>query len=284
MSIFSDIFGAATGGIGSVALDTVGGLAEGLFPKIFGLGGSESGSITQGLQDTAKLAPSLTEASMYNAAGYTGGDVKNTFARQLDSLGNSGAARLSAANMRGLGDQALSGVNTQFENSRQQAGQVQGNIRRDAMNVLRSGGASPASISASLSSLADANRQTTSALYGQAAQNYGNALNFAGNQQAGAANLLGQDLASRNQIYVKPYEAQINQGISGLAGQVAGMSQAAAKSQDALVTKPWAGLAHGLGQLGGGYRAQFFDNNDQQPQESAPYDPSRYYQYYGPGF
>lgn len=267
MSIFSDIFGAATGGLGSVALDTIGGLAEGLFPKMFGAGGSQSEAISQSLRDTANLAPSLTESSMYNAAGYTGGDVRNTFGRQLDSLGNSGQARLAAANLRGLGTQALSNVGTQFENSRQAAQQVQGDMRRDAMSALRSGGASPAAIGATLSGLSDANRQTSSALYGQAAQQYGNALNTAASAQAQASNILGSDLASRNQIYVKPFEAQINQGITALAGDIAGQQASAAASQDALVTAPWAGLATGLGQLGAGYRAQYFDANDQSPMD-----------------
>ena len=267
MSIFSTIFGAATGGLGSVALDTVGGLAAGYLPKIFGLdsGANASQGLSQGIRDVTASAPSLTQASMYNAAGYTGSDVQNTFGRQLDSLQNSVQARQAATAMRNLGSQALSNVGTQYSNARSQANQAMGDVRRNLMGALSAGGASPAAMAASIGRFGDAGRQTASALYGEAGNQYMNALGLAGNMQGQAQNILGQDLALRNQIYVDPYRAQLNQGVAGLAGDIAQAQSQIGMQKDHLVTQPWAGLASGLGDLGSRYRVQYFNENNQQP-------------------
>ncbi len=217
----------------------------GLTPDVASSTGTQS--ISQGLQMAQQAAPGLTQAAMYNQAGQTGADVGQTFQRKLDQLGQSSQAINTANRMRSLGGQGISNALSQFGSSQTQAAQQAGALRRSLTGAMA--GRSPASIAGAMGSLGQGVQQGATQALAQGQQSYGQATGLAGSLTGQAQNVLGQDLALRNQIYVDPYKAQVNQGIMGMPGQFA---RNISGSVEQARTNPLAGFASGLGMWGSG--------------------------------
>ena len=210
-------------------------------------------SMTNAVNDVIGQAPGLMNASMYNAAGQVGGDaVRSGFGNALSSLQNSAAAISDANAMRDMATRQLSALGSQASLSRQMAENQVGNMRRDTMNQLRASGASPAAMAAVAGKLGAGAQGSATGLLGAYGQAMNQATAQAGSLRSQASNLLGQDLASRNAIFVDPYKAQMNQGITSLAGQLGTQAANNAYSEQQNFNNPLAGLAGGLGMGGAG--------------------------------
>ena len=240
------IGGMAGGGIlGSLGWGL--GEALGLTPDVRGSVGTQS--IEQALGMVQQAGPGLTQAAMYNPAGQTGANVGQTFQRKLDQLGQSGQAINTANRMRSLGGQGVSTALSQFGSSQTQAAQQAGALRRSLMSSLSGSGASPAAMAGVAGTLGQGVQQGATQALAQGQQAYGRAIGQAGQLTGQAQNVLDQNLALRNQIYVDPYKAQINQGLMNLPGQFA---RSISSSVEQARTNPLAGLAGGLGMWGSG--------------------------------
>lgn len=248
--LFGSLLSTGLGGI----LDAVGGS---LGTSLFDTGGSSTEAGMQSLRDMQQIAPGLTEAAMFNAAGQTGAETGLGFRKALDALAPSSVATSTANSLRAMGSQAMSGLSEQFANAARQSQMASGNIRRDMMNRLGASGASPAAMTAAAVALGRANTAGKAALLGQTGGQLQSALGLSANLMNQAQQTLNSDLALRNQIYVDPYKAQVNGGIMGLGNTMAQMGSS--NQREAIVNNPLAGLGTAMGAYGGGLMTQLFD-------------------------
>jgi len=183
-----------------------------------------------GLDAALGAAPALTQASMYNEAGQTGPAVRQGFETALGGLTNSMSAIASANAQNAAGDRALSNVGTTTSIARQVAENNLRNARTNITDTARLSGMPASALTAAASAAGRSGAQGALALGGQSTAAAAQANQMAAQGAAGAQNTLGQDLSLRNQIYVDPYKAQLNQGVAGLAGKLAGDSSSSMQS------------------------------------------------------
>jgi hypothetical protein len=116
------------------------------------------------------------------------------------------------------------------------------------MGDLRASGATPAAKAAAASQLIGSQGQGMMGLLANAGQQYQSAIANAANMTNAQQDIMQKDITNRYGMYVDPYKAQLNQGISSLAA--AQGSEAVQSARQNAVANPMAGLASGLGQSG----------------------------------
>lgn len=256
------MLGALLGGLGSQLSGGILGSLGTQFNKL--LGGSGTGAGGGTMQDQIGYANQLMGmgiqnnradvlSRMTNAAGQQGAQVGASHKMALDSLGQSANATRDANAMRSMGNLGLQNANTTANAALTQGQLGLGNMRKQMVEMGGQIG-SPAAIAAMAGQLgAGAVGQGINAL-GQASQAYGQANQSAMQGRGQANSMLQGDLSNRNQIYVKPYEAQVSGGslANSALGQLGGMSSSANQSAqlDYALNNPLAGLSAGLGDIG----------------------------------
>lgn len=246
------MLGSLLMGLGGQALGGVAGaLGNKMSEWISGESSSEAQTnlMNQLMQQGTQNNRSDVLSRMFNAAGQQGSQVGASHKMALDSLGQSTGALRDANALRSQADQMLSNANQQASATQMTTQNSLGNMRRDAMDAMR-GTASPAAMAGALGKMGQGAAQAGSQMYAQNMQALNQAGAQAGGMRSAATEMLAKDLANRNQIYVKPYEAQVSGG--SLADTAANQygSVSSSVSRDMVANNPLAGIASGLGQLG----------------------------------
>jgi len=255
--------GVATGGLGGIVGSLGLGLGRQLFGDMFDTTAKSQeqtlSGLQQGAQQAIQMAPGMTKASMYSAAGTAGPDVAQQYRDRSMSLGQSAGAMKAMADLDASKKSMLGQAGQQGRLAQMLAERQGGQLRRDAIGSMRAMGGSPAAMSGIVG-------QITQGQQGGLLQNLANA----GQQQMGAtqaaAGMTGQqqgiaqqDIMNRYQRLVRPWEAQLNAGIPALAGTMGG-SMAGAVNQDKAAPNIFGGFAEALGQTGGGIIGGQFPN------------------------
>lgn len=167
------------------------------------LGGMALSGLAGGL--SASSAPKIdTQKAAQGAFSNQFGEIGDVAARRaqdaFSNLHNTAGARLSANNLNMLGSSALGGVQSTTDAASQAALMNYGNTRRNAFDMAKYSGGSPAAIAGISSKLGEANTQTTSALAGQGSDALNRALGVAGNSYSQAQNVLQNDLGQQLSI------------------------------------------------------------------------------------
>lgn len=263
----ADAWGAGLNTLGFLGLgglvDTAGSLlGDKLTDWISGGSGTDSGggaavdAARKAMWDILNNASGITQNSMYNAAGQTGPNVGATYALKADQLTNTAKALDSYNRQLGAADQMLQSTNRNTSLAQQLMGQQMGNMRTGMLNQSAAAGASPAAMAAIAARMGQMAGQGSTQLLGQAGQQHIAALGAAGDMARNAYGTLASDRALGYELGVKPYEAQINQGITGLAGSAGSVAAQANLGQQELEEmmkmqlNPLSGLAKGFGGLG----------------------------------
>ena len=213
------------------------------------IGGQIGGQTADVMRQGLGVMPQTTQASMFSAAGQTGANVQRTFQQQLDQLGQSAGAVRTASELRGRGEQAVSGASGLNELARQQQAMAMGSRRRGLLGLAGAGGASGSALRALSSNMGANSAQGALALQAQGAQNMNQAQNVASRNAMGAQNVLSQDLQQRNQLFVDPFKAQVNaSAVSPFTQAVGGLGS----GMQTTINNPLSGLGQGLGVLAGG--------------------------------
>ena len=166
-------------------------------------GGALLSGLAGGL--SAASAPKInTAAAAKGAFSNQFGEIGDVAARRaqgaFENLHNTAGARLSANNLNSLGSAALGGVQSTSDAASQAALMNYGNTRRNAFDMAKLGGGSPAAIAGIASKLSEANTQTTSALAGQGSDALNRAIGVASNNYSQAQNVLQNDLGQQLSI------------------------------------------------------------------------------------
>lgn len=213
-------------------------------PLLLGLGGLAASGLAGALSaaSTPKIdAQKAARGAFSNQFGEIGDVAARRAQSAFDNLGNTAGARLAANNLNSLGAAALGGVQSTSDAAAQTALMNYGNTRRNAFDMAKLSGGSPAAIAGIASKLGEANTQTTSALAGQGSDAVNRAIGVAGNNYSQAQNVLQNDLGQ-----------QLSIAHEQLADFNPAMMQAALAQQQ----QPTAlqglgqGLATGLGSIG----------------------------------
>mgnify|MGYP001596771643 CR=1 FL=1 len=238
---------------GSLIAPGIGGLIGNLGQSLLQTGGAAGQSAASAADALAKNAPWRTKQNMFNAAGQSGPQVEQGFKTALDSLQNSAGAINAASDANQAADTLASSVGTNTNIARTQQNNATRAMRNELSGALRGAGANPAAMVAGFGKLGEASSQGSLALLGQAGQQAQAAAAQGGAMRLQAQNTLDQNLANRNQIYVDPYKAQVNNtgAEAGVAAQAAGDTQ---------VYSPFQGVASILGKAGSGLLENVFSN------------------------
>lgn len=186
-------------------------------------------------------AQKAAEGAFSNQFGEVGGVAARRAQSAFDNLGNTAAAWLTSNNLNSLGSAALGGVQSTSDAAAQAALMNYGNTRRNAFDMAKLSGGSPAAIAGIASKLGEANTQTTSALAGQGSDALNRAIGVASNNYSQAQNVLQNDMGQ-----------QLSIAHEQLADFNPAMMQAALaqQQQPSALQGLGQGLATGLGSLG----------------------------------
>jgi hypothetical protein len=233
-----------------VALPGIGGVIGGLLPSVMGEGGSKLTAAAG--SDLFKQAEKMSVANLYNPAGRTGAAARQSFDTALSGLTNSAEARKAYSAQNALAGQMLAGQQAAMNATNRNAQNVAGAQTRQLTDIARNqsiGGGGLAALARTIGQNTDNTLLSANAQNAQAAQA----------ATAGAANIMGQaaqglsqDLATRNDIFVKPFYSQS----SGMGNQA--MSQLQQQQQQAIMQQPLYGLGTALGGVGRGLAVSAF--------------------------
>ena len=250
--------GSAAMGVGSMGAGSViGGLGAYLGKKwagdMFDNTAKNQSQTLQGLEQGANLAtrmaPGMTKASMYSAAGTAGPDVRQQYRDREMSLTSSAGAMKALADLDASKKGMLSQSGQQGRLAQMLAERQAGKLGRDTMGTVRAMGGSPASVASIGGQMAQGQQSGLLANLANASQMQQQALGNAANLTSQQEGIRTNDLNQRYNMYVKPYEAQVNGGIASLANTYGG-SMADGTDLTKSGVNPFEGLASGLGQLG----------------------------------
>lgn len=200
----------------------------------------------------------LTGAGMYNAMGGTGkGEVQAAAELALGNLTPGATAISDAGRMRRAATDMMGTATRQGVSAMRAAGREAGNLRQDITNALALQNANPAAIAASAGKINQATGGTLADTFSRAMSTKQQALGQASSTYGAASQLMDQARNSRFQTDVVPYMAQVNQGVTGLAGALApalgtSAGESAQRSEEQFRTNPLSGLASVMGQATGG--------------------------------
>lgn len=171
-------------------------------PLMF-LGGAVFNGLAGGLSAASapKLDPSKAARGAFTNSFGEVGDVAARRAQDAyDNLGNTAGARLAANNLNMAGASALGGVQSTTDAAAQAALMNYGNTRRNAFDMAKYSGGSPAAIAGIASKLGDQNSQTVSTLAGQGSDATARALGIASQNYGQAQSVLQGDLSQQHSI------------------------------------------------------------------------------------
>lgn len=199
----------------------------------------------------AGKAPQLLGDTLSNAAGQIGQEARIGHEKAIGGLTNSAQAMAAANRLRSLGDKSLGAASSAADASRAASERGLSAALNNVKNVMSARGGPLAAVSRTASNMGQGAASSLMGAVSNSANQYNNALGLASRNTAQASGILNQDLANRNQIFVKPYETQTNQAALTAATNMAakGGESAQTASQQNL-TNPLSGLAGGLGFLG----------------------------------
>lgn len=230
--------GLATGGIGG----WLGSLGLKFFTD------SSSNTMKNANQGFLQDAEKFQLANMYNAAGRTGSAVQQSFDKQFNKLQNSAEAVNSYNAQNQTAGKLLSSAQSSMNSVSQNAQRAMGSQTSGMLDILKQQGASPAAMMAAANRIGDNTSQALGSqaqMQNQAAQS---AAGQAGQLYGAAPQTLNQDIATRYNVQVKPFEAQSSGLGSQMVQSIPGSMQSTASQQS--MANPMAGLAQGLGYYG----------------------------------
>lgn len=228
-----------------VALPGIGGIIGTLGKNILGEGGSTSQTVGNDLAaQAAKFAP----LNLYNAAGRTGEAARSSFDTALSGLTNSAEARKSYNMQNALAGQLLAGQQAAMNATNRNAQNVAGAQTRSLADIARSQGMGAGAVAQVARNIGAGADNTLLAANQQNAQSANQAIGQAGSMIGNASQGLAQDLATRNDIFVRPFYSQSSGMGSQALGLYGGMKQAA--DQQKIIENPLFGLGGALGGLG----------------------------------
>lgn len=266
-----------------VALPGIGGLIANYGMDMIG---GLQGSFNDAANGINNQVDKLQKAQMFNAAGQTGEQTRGGFLTAMNGLQNSAEAVQAANAQNRMAGRLLSqGQQTMNDISRNTQRSVAQNTRQmGAMARDRGMGAG------SLAAVANQIQDNSNAALGQQGQQQAQVGMQAATQAADmlkqAPAILNQDLANRNDIYVKPYYAQSSGIGSAAINAMPNIFQTMA--EDRAATQPMAGFSAALGNMGTQFGNMFFDPY-QAKRTKAVYEnmfttPRESSGYYGPAF
>lgn len=233
-------------GVGlGLGMPMLGGIVGSLTNRIFS---RDTGNTTRAADQLAERISDFTERGLYNAAGRVGKDVKPSFDLALGSLTNSAEARNAANAQTNLAGRTLSQAQNTMDSLAQNAQRTAGAQSRQAMDMARQQGVGSAGLASLKQGFGDVMNNTLGNLGAQQSQAAQAATQQAANMMANSSQILNQDLANRNDIYVKPFYAQSSGAGNTALGGIPGMSESISK--DLVIDNPLSGLASGMGDMG----------------------------------
>lgn len=241
--------GGLTGGLGNL----LGAGLSSLTDSILG-NSSPADSISKSIQDSwdmgLKNQQALNREGMFNAAGLQGSAVANSYKNQADQLGQSAQAVRAANNLRSYGSQGISNALAQGQaGMRNMQGQI-GNLKSSFLNSAGTPASARLGIADKIAQAMGTASAQNMAASGGLMQG---ALEGAAKNESAASNTLSGDIANRYNLYVKPYEAQVNaSAMSGINAGIAAGAQGAgiAAEKAATLQNPLEGFAGALGLAG----------------------------------
>lgn len=229
-----------------VALPGIGGLLGTLGKNMFGEGGTTASQMAT--QDLAAAAQKLAPLNLYNAAGRTGEAARTSFDTALASLTNSAEARKAYAAQNQLAGQLLAGQQAAMNATNRNAQAVAGAQTRQLSDIARNQGLGAGAVAQLARNIGQGADNTLTAANLQNAQSANQAIGQAGQMMGSAAEGLAKDLATRNDIFVRPFYAQS----SGMGNQALaafpGMKQV--QEQQKIMENPLFGFGVAMGGLG----------------------------------
>ena len=236
-----------------IALPGIGGIIGSLAKNMYGEGGSTTQRTGQEIFDQAqKFAP----LNLYSAAGRTGAETRSAFDTALSGLTNSAEARKAYNAQNALAGQLLGGQQAAMNATNRNAQNVAGAQTRQLTDIARNQNIGGGGIAALAKTIGQNTDNTLLGANQQNATAANQAVTQASQIMGGAAQGLAQDLASRNDIFVKPFYAQ-NSGMGESALRaLPGMTQMA--NQQAIIEQPLAGFGASLGAVGQGVLGKAF--------------------------
>lgn len=166
-----------------------------------------AGLLTSGLAgglaaaSTPKLNPyAAARGAFTNAFGEVGNAASQRAISAFDNLGNTSGARLASNNMNMLGSAALGGIQSTSDAASQLALMNYGDTRRNAFDMAKYSGGSPASIAGIASKLGSQNTQTVNGLATQNSDSLARSLGIAGQNFTQGQSILQSDLSQQHSI------------------------------------------------------------------------------------
>lgn len=236
-----------------VALPGIGGVIGSLLPSVMGEGGSTLAGTGADLRNQAEQ---LAITNLYNQAGRTGAEARSSFDTALAGLTNSAEARKAYNAQNQLAGQLLAGQQAAMNATNRNAQNVAGAQTRQLTDIARNQNLGGGGIAALARTIGQNTGDTLLSANAQNAQAAQSATTGAANMMGQAAQGLAQDLATRNDIFVKPFYSQSsgigNQALSLLPGykQV--------QEQQKIISQPLYGLGTALGGIGRGFAGAAF--------------------------
>jgi len=236
-----------------VALPGIGGIIGSLGSSVMGEGGS---SISKSTDQLLPQVKKFAVENLYNQAGRTGEAARTSFDTALSGLTNSAEARKSYNMQNQIAAQLLAGQQAAMNATNRNAQNVAGAQTRQITDIARNqsiGAGGVAALARNIGQGADntllsANQQNAASANQAAAQ--------AANIMGGASQGLAQDLATRNDIFVRPFYAQSSGiGTEGLR-MLPGYNQQ--QNQQAIISNPLYGFGTALGGIGRGFAGAAF--------------------------
>jgi hypothetical protein len=254
-------FGSIAEGLAGLVLPGVGGVLAGLGMDI--LGGA-TGALGDAQNAVTNNLGKLATANLYNAAGRTGEATKSSFDNALNSLSNSAEARRASADNNNMAFRMLSQGQQSIDDVNRNAQRSMGSTIRQTGQVARDRGIGAGGLASVANQINDSTSQTLSQAGQQQTQSGMQATAGAGELSARSSQILNQDLANRNDIFVKPFYAQ-SSGIGNAA--VNSMPNIFSTLYDEKAAyQPMAGFSAALGRYGNRYGGRYF--NDQSADDA----------------
>lgn len=236
-----------------VALPGIGGIIGSALPSILGEGGS---SANRAGQDLSAAMDKFSTGNLYNAAGRTGEATRTSFDTALAGLTNSAEARKAYNAQNQMAAQLLAGQQAAMNATNRNAQNVAGAQTRQLTDIAKNQNLGGGGLAALARSIGQNTDTTLLSANQQNAQSANQAASQAAGIMGGAAQGLSQDLATRNDIFVKPFYAQN----SGIGSQALGMLPQYQQQQQEqkILSSPLAGFGAALGALGTGITGREF--------------------------
>lgn len=236
-----------------VALPGVGGVIGSLAKNWFGEGGSTTQRTGSDIYEQAqKFAP----LNLYNAAGRTGEAARTSFDTALSGLTNSAEARKAYNMQNQMAGQLLSGQQAAMNATNRNAQNVAGAQTRQLADIARNQSMGAGGVAALARNIGQGTDNTLLAANQQNAASANQAAAQAAGIMGQASQGLAQDLATRNDIFVRPFYSQSSglgsQALSALPGMTA------MANEQKIVEQPLAGFGASLGAVGQGILGKAF--------------------------